>query len=129
MRLLFFFSALLLMAVSCKKNFQHEGLALRENSCKVLNIGSQDVNICFEELTEDSRCPSYANCVWEGAAKARFKLTVNNSSTTFELATLTFSPHYQNEVVALGYNVRLVNVFPYPGTGGGEVTADAEITQ
>lgn len=129
MRLLFFFSALLLMAVSCKKNFQHEGLALRENSCKVLNIGSQDVKICFEELTEDSRCPANANCVWEGAAKGRFKLTVNNSSATFELATLTFSPHYQNEVVALGYKVRLVNIFPYPGTGGGEVTADVEITQ
>ena len=129
MRLLFAISALLLMAVSCRKSTRSEGLALRENSCKTVNVGGQDVRICFEELTEDSRCPANANCVWEGAAKGRFKLTVNTSSSTFELATLTMTPHYQNEIVALGYKVRLINILPYPGTGGGDVSADVEVTQ
>ncbi len=129
MRLLIALSALLMMAVSCKKSLHSEGLAIRENGCKTVNVGGQDVRICFEELTEDSRCPANANCIWEGAAKGRFKLTVNTSSATFELATLTMTPHYQNEIVALGYKVRLINILPYPGTGGGDVSADVEVTQ
>ncbi|MGZ5286617.1 MAG: hypothetical protein ACXWB9_05500 [Flavisolibacter sp.] len=129
MRLLFVLSAILFMAVSCKKSREYEGLAIKENNCKTVHIGGQDVKICFEELTEDSRCPANANCVWEGAAKGRFKLSVNTSSSTFNLATLTLPPHYQNEAVALGYKIKLLNVFPYPGTGGGTTTADVEITQ
>lgn len=129
MRLLIAISALLMLAVSCKKSREYEGTGLRENSCKTLNIGGQNVNICFEELVEDSRCPANVNCIWQGVAKGRFKFTVNNNSAIFNLSTLTFAPHYQNEVMVSGYKIKLINIFPYPGTGGGNPSADVEITQ
>lgn len=68
--------------------------------------------VAFDSLEADSRCPADAMCVWQGDAAARFRLAVDGrrAGTTLHTATQPQQLEY------FGYQLRLVNVEPYPGT-------------
>lgn len=75
-----------------------------------------EMNVTFNKITEDSRCPKGVNCVWEGVAVA--ELTVMGTYTrpmTINLSTLNNSAKgYQNSTVFNGYKITLESVTPYP---------------
>lgn len=62
--------------------------------------------VTFKDLTEDSRCPEGAVCVWAGNARVVVSL-----SETDVLLNTTLQPR---EVSHSGYRIRLVAVHPYP---------------
>lgn len=70
------------------------------------------LEVAFDTLEADSRCPADAVCVWQGDAAARFRLAVGSRRVGTTLHT-TLDP---KQVAFDGYVVRLVNVEPYPGT-------------
>lgn len=41
-----------------------------------------DILIGFEEVLEDSRCPTDVTCIWAGQAKIKLALSKNDSETT-----------------------------------------------
>ena len=59
----------------------------------VLKAGQQKrskvsgLTVKFVSVTEDSRCPIGANCVWAGNAKVRVAITGTRGSKTFEFNT------------------------------------------
>lgn len=62
---------------------------------------------------EDSRCPQDANCIWAGNAKVTVKVTNSKGkSQTFDLNT-NLPPQ---AVKFEGYEIKLVDVTPYPRT-------------
>ncbi|HEY0354937.1 MAG TPA: hypothetical protein VGC29_01965 [Flavisolibacter sp.] len=128
----FIYIAIILLAVgsvSCKKDLESQQTMVELNQCSEKTFGSETVKICYEAIVEDSRCPANANCAWQGVAKARFTIEVNGTGKTIELSTLTLKPQYQNKISALGYDFRLINLHPYPGTGGGQDQAEIEISK
>jgi hypothetical protein len=65
--------------------------------------------ICLDTVLSDSRCPSGAECVWEGEARARFKIEKFNSSPIFiELKEGV------KDTVAAGYKISFIKLLPYP---------------
>jgi len=48
-------------------------------------IAPAGVTIRFDAVTEDSRCPADANCVWAGRAGAKLAVVIDASEQPFEL--------------------------------------------
>jgi hypothetical protein len=114
------------MAHSCsKKDIQlKEGkIEIAVRRCGSGDIGGDTIRLCFDSLISDSRCPANAICVWAGSALAKFSLTKNGESTSFNLATLKYGS-YNKDTVIMGYKIEFVNLSPYPGTVSTPVPAD-----
>ena len=45
-------------------------------STQRFEVNGQQVDVTFEQIVEDSRCPKDMVCVWEGQAKLQFALSV-----------------------------------------------------
>lgn len=69
-------------------------------------IGDTDLRLTFEEVLDDSRCPTGVVCVWAGNA------SVLLTSKEFEAALNTAVEPFR--VSQLGYSVQLIAVEPYP---------------
>lgn len=84
------------------------------NECWQEATGKETVSIYFDSLLQDSRCPIDANCVWQGVALVRLKLTLNRQLHTIELATRN-KPPFRTDTVLHQYRFSLLEVKPYPG--------------
>ncbi len=77
-----------------------------------INIGGTvtlekgDITITFKSISEDSRCPEGATCIWEGNAKVLLEVSKN------EIA-LNTSLNPKEETIGR-YTVQLRDVLPYP---------------
>jgi hypothetical protein len=76
-----------------------------------LNIENQ-AYICFESVSDDSRCPDGAQCVWAGDAKAKFKYVRLNEDPVF--FSLNTNVSFTNDSIIDGYKFTLLNLYPYP---------------
>jgi hypothetical protein len=77
----------------------------------VATVAGQGLDVTFEALVADSRCPRGAQCIRAGEAVIR--ITIRKASETpqaFELRTTAGS----DAVEQAGYRVQLVSVMPYP---------------
>src|SRR3989442_2310587 len=83
-------------------------LALGE-SLKVRDTG---VTVSFEEVVEDSRCPTGVTCIWEGDAAV--KISIHTPDTSPSSYTLHTSQRFAREAEHGGYRVVLVAVTPHP---------------
>lgn len=72
-----------------------------------------NINITFLNITEDSRCPEGAVCVWPGQVKALFRLDTQQSQGNLFNLTLN-SNKTQSEKNITGYSVKLFSIDPYP---------------
>jgi hypothetical protein len=86
-----------------------------------LNVGesaqieAESLQIGFEEVSGDSRCPKGERCIWEGDATVRVWLQkVSETKKTHELHT---APNEEGEVSYLGYEIKLIRLDPYPISG------------
>lgn len=70
----------------------------------------------FAAVAEDSRCPKDAVCVWAGNAKV--KLEVRKGRGTWKTIELNTNSGSQSAIVD-GYEIKLVDLDPYPGGGSG----------
>jgi hypothetical protein len=82
-------------------------------------------DVKFEGVTEDSRCPKYTNCVWEGQAVVQLTL-MGSTPETLELTMQEGKPELASKEVG-GYIYRLEAVNPYPEAGKKIVPADYSI--
>lgn len=77
------------------------------------------MNVTFNRITKDSRCPKGVNCIWEGVATA--ELTLMGTTTRPQTVTLSSQNNsakgLQNYVEFNGYKITLVSVNPYPVSG------------
>jgi len=71
-----------------------------------ISLSGTDLTLVFQDVTEDSRCPDGAVCVWAG--NGRIQLGVNQS--TVKLNT-TLEP---KQIIFGNYAIRLNSLSPYP---------------
>ena len=79
------------------------------------NIRGEDLSIVFADVLEDSRCPTGAQCPWQGQVKCSVLLSKGGSTytETFTQMGLTAEPATES---ALGYKFDF-RVEPYPEVG------------
>lgn len=78
-------------------------------------IGSCNLKLTFNGITEDSRCPTDVMCVWEGRAVAGFKAEKQGDLRVFSL-TNNEKPEVEpkQSIEVFGRTVKLLEVMPYP---------------
>jgi hypothetical protein len=70
--------------------------------------------ITFDSVSEDSRCPSDVQCVWEG--NAAVAVEVRASGETPATLSLNTNPALGAEATYVGYSIELLALAPYPRT-------------
>jgi hypothetical protein len=112
------FLCVVLAASSCSRLVDIQ-VRLNEEFC--LSIGQhasvtgEDLAISFEEVTEDSRCPSDVTCVWAGRVSCVVELTQAGSSYRVTLTEPGLTSEYSRELYE-GYEIAF-HVTPYPEAG------------
>ncbi|MCF8245806.1 MAG: hypothetical protein K9J37_14520 [Saprospiraceae bacterium] len=118
---IFAFVAVATLLFACKKddNSNTKTVQLKEVFSLKVNqtaeLSSEDWKITLLEITEDSRCPSNADCFWAGRVIAEFKVEKAGESL---IKTLTDNPEndptLSTSFTAFGHLVKLNEVTPYP---------------
>lgn len=82
-------------------------------TCSRIEYKGEHVQLCFDSLIEDSRCPSGVECVWAGAAIAKFSFSVNQDQHPVTLSTLDLHV-FPSDTTLMGYKIAFINLSPYP---------------
>lgn len=80
---------------------------------QVAFIKSENIKIIFINVTEDSRCPSDVECIWEGQVTIVINIFLNNQFIgEFDLTSRGVDGLVIKEFD--GYSISLIKVEPYP---------------
>ena len=119
-----------LLFFSCRKSIDDERYPMVAlNHCANTKINGNNVRICFDSLVSDSRCPLLVDCIWAGAAVVKLRLSANGQEAGFRLSIPEHPLSGNSDTTVLGYNVKLTEVWPYPGQGSGTPYVTVEIRQ
>ena len=88
-------------------------------------VDSEKLEIRFEGVVSDSRCPKGAQCIVEGDATVRITVKKASAKTSYELHT---SERAAQEASHDGLTIRLVRLDPYPVEGKAIDGRDYEAT-
>lgn len=105
--------AILLFSCS-KQNDSYNPAILYLNDCNEYINSSENVQLCFNSVVNDSRCPDNAMCIWQGNAVANFAFKKDNVTYPITLSTLAMPPHFIKDTIVAGYKIEFINLFPYP---------------
>ena len=72
---------------------------------------AENISITFDSVKNDSRCPTGAECITAGNAAIVFHYTKGNNSVYF---TLNTQKNLGSDTTIDNYNIRLINLLPYP---------------
>ena len=86
----------------------------------------EGLEITFEGVSEDSRCPRGTQCAWAGDAAASF--TLQKSPAPMLQRTLHTNGRFERQIEIDGFVVRLEDVKPYPKDGGAIAPGDYRVT-
>ncbi|MEI2274497.1 hypothetical protein OHD16_20280 [Sphingobacterium sp. ML3W] len=95
---------------------ESEGIDLFEGQQKLLK--EYPLQIKFNRIVEESRCPEGVDCIWAGVAVAEIEITRKAAKPVIlNLATTDMQTRgYQKSTNFSGYTIELQNVAPYPTT-------------
>ncbi len=85
-------------------------LACRQNVC----VKNEPLMIGFDSLVNESRCPPNVVCIWQGYAKIKLTVKVNEKSYPVYLHTLNNKSYFNADTVIQGYSIKLQNLTYYP---------------
>lgn len=81
------------------------------------SVNGTNVQLTFDRVSEDSRCPTDVNCIWEGDAVVVLRVKVEAEETTREVHTQGAEPRSRTAPVG-DYVVTLVRLEPAPRSTG-----------
>lgn len=132
-------SVVLLSVFSCtKETNQSQSFKINRDitihNCSNFTANNTTYSICFDTVTNESRCPKDAICVWEGYATAKFTLTSGTTNRNFSLSTMVINNTMalQNDTTINGITIALANLAPNPreiGSGKPPYVATLKISQ
>jgi hypothetical protein len=80
-----------------------------------LTDSENQIYLCLDSVSKESRCPLGVECFWAGYAEVKFKFNkADDPPVYFYLATL---PPLKNELIIEGYKIRLIDLKPWPVEG------------
>lgn len=75
-----------------------------------VSVEKAGLNVSFEAVTEDSRCPVDVTCVWAGNAKVALKVSKTGRRAVGLKLNTGLEPKHQ---IYHGYDVKLVGLNPH----------------
>jgi len=111
-----FTTLLLLTAAQCQKGTKFplgEEFQLKIGASKTCDCG--DLDIAVLRVKEDSRCPEFTNCIWEGQAIIEFALN-QDEKAPMELILRKGHPQLGRKIID-DYSYTITKVEPYPKSG------------
>jgi hypothetical protein len=133
-KLFFALAATLLLSSACKKedgvlpvkNFvPGEPVTLALNQSAILE--PDQLKITFNKVTEDSRCPTNMECLWEGRAVVELTFTKGGESFTESLATISSMSGLSDMTMIFDREVKLLEVTPYPQNSASITAGDYRV--
>jgi hypothetical protein len=115
---IFSFIMLAVALTACNNHLDEMSDIRTVNDTMTINLHQSCFNnkynfrIIPDSVLYDSRCPANFNCFWEGDASVRFKMNLNNVQYQFALNTCIAC---KKDTTIKGINIKLINLFPYPG--------------
>jgi hypothetical protein len=119
MKTVLFYSIMITILFSCKKADHMENnqasinnYTITLNNCTTISNLKRTTllpyGICFDSLI-DSRCPQDVQCIWQGYAKVKLRLTIaNDAGIPFKLSTMK-NPSYNftppNDTITSGLKI------------------------
>ena len=88
---------------------------IQVNKCQTYTIDNQNITLCLDSITQDSRCPIDVVCIWQGLAVARFNLKAQNKDHLITLATMKFAPYSRDTTIA-GFKIEFIGLTPQTDT-------------
>ena len=92
---------------------------------QTLEINNEPLKIQFAEIINDSRCPTGAQCIWQGEVSVRLEITYQNTKYTKVITQPGLSSD-TSDAEFDGYSIRY-NVLPYPAVGKKIESADYQL--
>lgn len=89
-------------------------------------FAGEHLKVEFLAVTEDSRCPTGAVCVWAGQAKVSLRATAGSAAQDFTL-TLSVSDAAAASADVLGYRMTLLSLLPHPAVNSPSDPAERAI--
>lgn len=102
---------------STKNNMENENIVqFNEGENKFLK--DSEMNVTFQKVVEDSRCPADVECVWAGVATVDVQLMgTYTRPVNVKLSTIDdVKKGYSKYAIFNGYKISLVELNPYPKT-------------
>lgn len=78
-------------------------------------IKGEELQVLFQEITGDSRCPADVNCIWQGEVTCNIEITYKGNSSQIALTQPGLSDEYAVTQYQ-GYKFS-IKVTPYPRSG------------
>jgi hypothetical protein len=121
----------------CKKSVlagTETSLNIQLNDCATTIFSDNGLQLCFDSILEDSRCPTNAFCIWQGSAICHFSFKKNNKTYPIVLSTLSLTGSYSKDTTVSGYKIEFIDLLPYPvlhpvPVPGNETKAEVKITK
>ncbi len=98
------------------------GKAFRLKPGQSAQAAGQALRVGFDGVVADSRCPKGEQCVWAGDATV--KVWLQQGSGPKQTRELHVAPGAAQTATALGHELRVVSLDPYPVTGKTIANAD-----
>jgi|WetSurMetagenome_2_1015567.scaffolds.fasta_scaffold88289_1 hypothetical protein len=92
---------------------------------QTLEVNNEPLKIKFSEVISDSRCPTGAQCIWQGEVSVRLEITFQNTKYT-KVITQPGLTSDTSDAEFDGYSIKL-NVLPYPAVGKKIESADYQL--
>jgi hypothetical protein len=120
--------ALLIMGISpaCVKATPGSlGQELNLQIGQTVRLASENMQLTFREVTEDSRCPSGVVCIWAGRATSLLKIVYGDAVYYVSLTEMGGGQVVTQDF--LNYKIAF-NLQPYPAAGKTISTSDYRLT-
>ena len=91
-------------------------------------LASGGLSVSYLETTQDSRCPTAVECVWEGEAVVRVMLSDDGGVLGSPSLSTNLHGSSPNAVRLDRYLLTVVDLDPYPETPGGIPPSDYRLT-
>lgn len=78
------------------------------------SISGEDLTIEFISVSNDSRCPTDAQCIWAGNAIVNVVLTKTGNSPSAIQINTAGTADFPNQAGFLNYTIRITELQPYP---------------
>ncbi len=85
-------------------------------------LSAKGLNLTFQDVLEDSRCPSNVQCAWAG--QARISISVSQTGQTPTTLEMNTNPPLNQDVVTYeDFQIQLLALAPYPEDIGQHIPA------
>ncbi|PQA90594.1 hypothetical protein B0A69_19905 [Chryseobacterium shigense] len=103
------------------KNAAQQGGIIYLNQGDNKFLKEYEMNVTFKGISEDSRCPEGANCIWAGVAVAQIEVmgTYSRPMILSLATTENAGRNFHQSQEFNGYTISLEEVSPFPKADGG----------